>query len=457
MLYTGSEVTFSNCADYNYYDMFVYTVEEEEEEINCIDFVVHEDIRKDHEASPCSEITVTGYSEGDTIFVALTPYSFLLEDDTEREQERFLLNECGPIKQTEENETGVTRKDFGCGAILEVREPPVNDQCSNAITLEPNEGDEVGERAVAVVGTLQGATAQRSPCVDVDLSSAQMVYYSYTSSSEGRSAITFLCSESKETMDVELHILSSCELNKCVERFESCTSFPTMEVEANTEILLAVTSRGFQEGPFSFEIREIPLLRCNPDGPEYECATSFEIETDHMCDGVQCVTITEEDLYLGYCFDHSNCDCEITRVEGPEDDEAPYVTVGMELTAALAHYPVYSIATNEDGTASDICSFRINVNNKCNIDGPELEVREQPIYVSTRASCSLDGERCGIIPPFFIGSCSDNKNCKCEVYQVDTDFIPGAKLTPGTYQTTIGARNELGFESETAQITIIVN
>ena len=472
-MYSGSEITFSSCADYYVKDMFILT-DIDNEEPTCVDFQINAELilKKDHdEDNFCAEITVSGFNAGETLYVLMSSFSSFFDGEQPVRKSSISTRgtvifpgDCGIINVLEDDlffdqaalkdskHSDVSSRgeifEITCPAFLEVREPPLNDLCENAISIQNNE---------VVSGTLRGATAQSSSCTGSGLSSGQMVYYSYTSSTEGASALTFVCTPNDLEIGIEIHVFSSCDLTECVERVLSCVDSPGVEVEAGTELVIGVTSQGFAEGMFSFEVRESLLRFCNPDGPEYECATSFEIETDHMCDGVQCATITEEDLYLGYCFDYSGCDCTITRVTGLELENEPYVTVGMELTSALPHYPVYSIATNDEGVSTDLCSFRININDKCNVNGPRIIPREQPVYISTRSSCITEsGERCGVIPPFFPGTCSDNKNCSCEVYLISTEYATGNKLTAGTYTASIGARNELGFESEPVEVTFVV-
>jgi hypothetical protein len=178
--------------------------------------------------------------------------------------------------------------------------------------------------------------------------------------------------------------------------------------------------------------------------PEYECTTSFTIFTDHLCNGQQCAAVPELDL--GFCYDPEGCLCTISKTSG--------VNSGEELTAGA--YEVYSEAEDENGNKSDLCSFRVNIKNSCDEEGPTMICPEEDIQLSVRSSCSLAGSHCAFMPPVFIGACSTSELCSCSIQQ-ESGPVEGERLVPGDYFVVSGAVDKFGFASEKCTRKVVVS
>uniref|UniRef100_A0A7S4I3L1 HYR domain-containing protein n=1 Tax=Vannella robusta TaxID=1487602 RepID=A0A7S4I3L1_9EUKA len=192
-----------------------------------------------------------------------------------------------------------------------------------------------------------------------------------------------------------------------------------------------------------------PLALCergqvDNEPPEYQCTTSFTIYTDHLCNGQQCTAVPELDL--GFCYDPEGCHCTMSKTSG--------VNSGEELTAGA--YEVYSEAEDENGNKSDLCSFRVNIKNSCDEEGPTMICPEEDIQLSVRSSCSLAGSDCAFMPPVFIGACRTSELCTCSVQQ-ESGPVEGERLVPGEYLVVSTAVDKFGVSSEKCTRKVVVS
>ena len=167
-----------------------------------------------------------------------------------------------------------------------------------------------------------------------------------------------------------------------------------------------------------------------------------------MCPGSdkQCATVPAMDF--GFCYDPMGCECHIVESEAN-------IQEGQQKESGM--YELYSIATNEMGFSPDMCSFRLNIVDQCDPNGPKVAC-VPTVYLSTRSSCvTEEGEKCVVFDESLFGSCSDYSTCSCVAHQESEFPQPGTKLTKGTYSVRTSAVNEMGYTSSSCATTIVVN
>jgi len=235
------------------------------------------------------------------------------------------------------------------------------------------------------------------------------------------------------------HVLGSND-NSCGD----LSSVTIRNASQGTNLLIAVLGASMDDaGEFIVVARE--SIICNPEGPEYECETSYTLSTDQKCgNNEQCATIPSP-VELGFCYDSGvDCECTIRQISGVQGGEI--------LPAGI--YEVVSVAENDAGFASDECSFRVNIENTCNPQGPTIRCVDDPIRLRTRSCESANGNPCGIMPPAMLAACQDFNECACTTEQVSGP-VPGDKLEIGTYTIEMSATNSAQYSS-TCTVPVIV-
>lgn len=301
----------------------------------------------------------------------------------------------------------------------------------------------------AVIGRNCGSgflSSEIAPCLSIDpLQASPTIFYTYFVNNDDSQVSLDFCRVT--SFDIQVSIFTgSCDSLIC----ESTTTLDNCALKisgkpAGTELTIAVYGSDMNSfGDFLFYVNEDFV--CDPNGPEYNCGTSFSIYTDHKCPGTnqQCAIIPP--VSLGVCFDRGiNCDCETIQTSGPAG--------GEDLPAGI--YEVVSYAENDNNFRSDDCSYRVNVLNSCDPFGPQTICRADPIKLYTSYSCNLNGERCSVMINAYLARCSDYPTCNCEISQVSGP-LPGDKLLPGNYEIVMTGTNEQEYESSLA-CTIPVN
>eukprot|EP00339_Tiarina_fusa_P029711 CAMPEP_0117082208 /NCGR_PEP_ID=MMETSP0472-20121206/57901_1 /TAXON_ID=693140 ORGANISM="Tiarina fusus, Strain LIS" /NCGR_SAMPLE_ID=MMETSP0472 /ASSEMBLY_ACC=CAM_ASM_000603 /LENGTH=718 /DNA_ID=CAMNT_0004810373 /DNA_START=434 /DNA_END=2587 /DNA_ORIENTATION=- len=315
---------------------------------------------------------------------------------------------------------GIDSDSDGGSFALHVQEighvEPSNINCHNAIELHEGitQGTTLGSPFLSTQIPICGTNDENF--------GSPSVFYNYISTQEN-SVIRFdTCFGG--SFDSYLRVYSGdCDEMECIAfNDNSCGLLSSVEISGfpiGSHFLIVVSAPEFSAG--NFVLRASEELICDPDGPKYECGTSKTLVTNQIRDGVQFVVL--EDLDLGFCYDEEGCSCDIQR----EESKGDLIEVGDELVSGV--YEVYTIAVNDLGFSSDECSFRVNVENQCNPDGPQLRVPDKTVVLSTRSSCTFEGQKCAIMPAVFLGTCSDYEGCTCEVNQVDGPQA-GALLIP---------------------------
>ena len=282
-------------------------------------------------------------------------------------------------------------------------------------------------------------SSEIAPCLSIDPANASpTVFYSlFTEENDSTIQLDFC---SRNSFDSNIAVFTgSCDNLVCetVTVVNNCI-FEVSGFPSGTELLIALYGSDIDShGDFIIVTQE--SFTCNPEGPEYNCATSFPVYTDHFCDyqgtSQQCATIPTLDL--GECFDSEiDCGCETIQTSGPQS--------GDELTAGI--YQVTSYAVNDNGFTSNECSYRVNVLNTCDPLGPQTICRSEDIKLYTSYSCDLDGQKCAKFVEVYLARCSDYTNCACTVSQISGPQY-GDKLLPGNYEIVMTSESQIGYQS----------
>lgn len=314
-------------------------------------------------------------------------------------------------------------------------ENPINSNCESAIEIS-----NFSTRIASVAGSSflsQNLTDDCNYLLDPNL---RTIFYSYQSSLNHSNIEINFDKIEYGSLFTMYFFTGSCD-NLICEGFTSDSSVSISNLPIYTNFTFAVAMDfEVQQSYFTMNINENYI--CSPDGPEYNCATSFSVYTEKDCilNGQHCAVIP--DFSLGECFDplypHS-CDCTIEQLT---DDIFP------NAIAVAGDYPVYSIAVNEIGVQSDECSFGILVLDKCNPSGPVTTCIMDEITVTTRSICEIEGKPCGIMPSGSWASCQDNTNCKCSVSQISGPPA-GSELIVGEYYVEFSSTSEFDIDAST--------
>ena len=247
-------------------------------------------------------------------------------------------------------------------------ETPDNSGCATAIPMSTG---------VTYPGTTLGSSTLSDSlpvCAVFFHFGATTVFYTYTSTLDNSRIIFDTCYTQSNVANLRVYTGDCNSELECVGTVTSSCEIEIDSLPAGTSFVIALSGNEVS-GPF-YNIRVQESSICSPDGPEYECATSFSVVSDRLCDdGVsQCGVIPS--YSLGFCHDLPDCDCTITKESGPEPGA---VVSGLQ--------EIVSIATNTMGFSSDECSFRISTLDKCNPAGPELTCVSNVVNLQTRRSC----------------------------------------------------------------------
>ena len=381
----------------------------------------------------CGSLTCVGSDDGSSTCGLGASYTIPSED-------RFLADTFIVIAVYGNNENG----GLGTLRVTEVGSAtPLNFECSASVTLP-------------VQGVLSDTTG--SPTLQSDLPTCgsnpdtPVTWYSYTATANGMSSSTInACGSTISANPLEpfVQVFSgTCDTLSCVSSSTpsgngECASV-SFDSTGGTTYYVAVSSSDINNPTGAFFLASNEEGGCSVEGPEYNCPTSFTVTTTTTCGGVQCGQIPTP-IPLGDCFDE--CECIESQVSGPD--------AGDILPAGI--YEVETVGVNANTVLTDLCKYRITIKDKCKANGPSIVCpNENPIYLQTRSSCTISGQSCAVYPGIFLGSCSDNAGCKCEVMQTNTEEITvGQRLLPGTYTVRSQAVSEF-TTGESCEFTVIV-